>query len=303
MQFGDWTIGRIDYNAAVPRPVDIVIDFLREQQSRGITHVELDEPARDFLNQLAKRKAAPAPAPTTSTRPQSTAPAATAAEIIATPAATPAPALSTQGATKAERLADLRRQLLDFPRKRGLAQLRETLVFSQGNPDARLVFVGESPSHHDEQQGHPFAGPVGEKFDLILKAMNLSRSEVYLTHLVKFRPATKNQTTNNRAPTPEELAAFLPALAHEMAIVAPQVIIALGSLPAATLCASAAPIDSLRGQWHEWNGIALRTSDAPSFLLTAAHSKKRKFWEDMLAAMEKLSLPITDKQRGYFLNK
>jgi DNA polymerase len=279
----------------MPRPVDIVIDFLREQESRGITHVDLDESARSFLNQLSKRKTAPA----ATTRMPVAAAEETAEPIIAAPPVT----LTTQGASKAERLADLRRQLLDFPRKRGLAQMRETLVFSQGNPDARLVFVGESPSHHDEQQGHPFAGPVGEKFDLILKAMNLSRSEVYLTHLVKFRPATKNQTTNNRTPTPAELAAFLPALAHEMAIVAPQVIIALGSLPAATLCASSASIDSLRGQWHEWNGIALRTSDAPSFLLTAAQSKKRKFWEDMLAAMEKLSLPITEKQRGYFLNK
>jgi len=284
----------------VPRPVDIVIDFLREQQSRGITHVDLDEPARDFLNQLSKRKTpAAVEAPAAAPRLPVEAPPDPVAEVI-----TPPPAiLTTQGVTKAERLADLRRQLLDFPRTRGLTQMRETLVFSQGNPDARLVFVGESPSHHDEQQGHPFAGPVGEKFDLILKAMNLSRSEVYLTHLVKFRPATKNQTTNNRAPTPAELAAFLPALAHEMDIIAPQVIIALGSLPSATLCASAASIDSLRGQWHEWNGIALRTSDAPSFLLTAAHSKKRKFWEDMLAAMEKLSLPISEKQRGYFLNK
>lgn len=284
----------------MPRPVDIVIDFLREQQSRGITHVDLDEPARDFLNQLSKRKTpAAVTAPAAAPRLPVEAPPDPIAEVIAPPPAI----LTTQGVTKAERLADLRRQLLDFPRTRGLTQMRETLVFSQGNPDARLVFVGESPSHHDEQQGHPFAGPVGEKFDLILKAMNLSRSEVYLTHLVKFRPATKNQTTNNRAPTPAELAAFLPALAHEMDIVAPQVIIALGSLPSATLCASAASIDSLRGQWHEWNGIALRTSDAPSFLLTAAHSKKRKFWEDMLAAMEKLSLPISEKQRGYFLNK
>lgn len=285
------------------RPVDIVIDFLREQESRGITHVDLDESARSFLNQLSKRKAVPAatsaPVPVAAMRLPVAAPADMAEPMVAPPRAI----LTTQGASKAERLADLRRQLLDFPRTRGLAQMRDTLVFSQGNPDSRLVFVGESPTHHDEQQGHPFAGPVGEKFDLILKAMNLSRSEVYLTHLVKFRPATKNQTTNNRAPTPTELAAFLPALAHEMAIVAPQVIIALGSLPAATLCASAASIESLRGQWHEWNGIALRTSDAPSFLLTAAHSKKRKFWEDMLAAMEKLSLPISEKQRGYFLNK
>lgn len=290
---------RTHYNHPVPRPVDIVIDFLREQQSRGITHVDLDEPARDFLNQLSRRKTSVAAAPPAAAPRLPVVAKADDAEVIAPPPAI----VTSQGATKAERLADLRRQLLDFPRTRGLTQMRDTLVFSQGNPDARLVFVGESPSHHDEQQGHPFAGAIGERFDLILKAMNLSRSEVYLTHLVKFRPASKNQSTNNRAPTIAELAAFIPALAHEMEIVSPQVIISLGSFPSTALCASSASLESLREQWHEWNGITLRCSDAPSFLLTASLSKKRKFWEDMLAAMEKLTLPISEKQRGFFLSK
>jgi DNA polymerase len=278
----------------MPRSVDIVIDYLRAQEARGITHVDLDDQARTFLNSLTKRKAPAAVTPRDATVVAPTAPTA----VIA-----PAAPLHTTGHSKAEKLADLRRQLLDFPRARGLTQLRDTLVFSQGNPDARLVFIGESPSHHDEQQGHPFAGAVGEKFDLILKAMDLSRAEVYLTHLVKYRPATKNQTTNNRAPTAQETAAFLPVLAHEMEIIAPQVIITLGSVPSLTLCHNDQALDALRGAWHEWNGIALRTSDAPSFLLTAANVKKRKFWEDMLAAMEKLGMPISEKQRGFFLTK
>ena len=282
----------------VPRPVDIVIEFLREQESRGITHVDLDEPARSFLNFISKRK----PEPSSSQSTRSISPIVDTPAAASTPAIAAAP-LQTQGNSKAERLADLRRQMLTFPASHGLTQLRETLVFSQGNPDAKLVFIGESPSHHDEQQGHPFAGAVGEKFDLILNAMNLSRAEVYLTHLVKFRPATKNQTTNNRAPTPAEIAAFLPVLAHEMEIIAPQVIITLGSVPSLALSPTDQSLDSLRGQWHSWNGIDLRTSDAPSFLPSAANTKKRKFWEDMLAAMEKLSMAISEKQRGYFLSK
>lgn len=278
----------------MPRSVDIVIDYLREQEARGITHVDLDEPARDFLRSLSKRKTEPVVT-------RSNVLEANIAPAVATIA--PLAPLQTQGSTKAERLADLRRQLQDYPRSRGLAQLRETLVFSQGNPDAKLVFIGESPSHHDEQQGHPFAGPVGEKFDAILKAMNLSRAEVYLTHLVKFRPATKNQTTNNRAPSAEEIAAFVPVLVHEMSIIAPTAIITLGSVPTTTLCATSEPLDSLRGTWHEWQGIPLRASDSPSFLLSAANAKKRKFWEDMLAAMAHLNLPISEKQRGFFLTK
>lgn len=286
------------YHPRMPRPVDIVIDYLREQQSRGITHVDLDDTARAFLKQLASQKN------------QATAPATVArsmASSVTNPPAAAAPAVpvtwQTNGQTKAERLADLRRQLAELPRLGQLEQLRSTLVFSQGNPDAAIVFVGESPSHHDEQQGHPFAGAVGEKFDLILKAMNLSRAEVYLTHLVKYRPATKNQTTNNRVPSHQEIEAFLPALAHEMEIVAPRVIVTLGSLASTRLCTGGATAEELRGQWHTWNGIAIRSTDAPSFLLTAAHQKKRKFWEDMLAVMEKLQLPISEKQQGFFLPK
>lgn len=280
------------------RPVDIVIDYLREQQSRGITHVDLDDDSRAFLKQLALQKN------------QSAAPAAfsrSVAPALTSPTASPEPAVhrtwQTSGQSKAERLADLRRQLMELPRLSQLEQLRPTLVFSQGNPDASIVFVGESPSHHDEQQGHPFGGAVGERFDRILKAMNLSRAEVYLTHLVKFRPATKNQTTNNRAPSQSEMEAFLPALAHEMEIVRPKIIVTLGSLASLGLCAHASCADELRGSWHVWNGMDVRTTDAPSFLLTAANQKKRKFWEDMLAVMEKLEIPISEKQRGFFLTK
>ena len=288
----------IRYHRRMPRPVDIVIDFLREQQSRGVTHVDLDDAARSFLKHLAAQKNQPAVAASPQ---RSVLPSATNLPASVEPALRLT--WQTTGQSKAERLADLRRQLMELPRLSQLEQLRPTLVFSQGNPDAAIVFVGESPSHHDEQQGHPFAGAVGEKFDLILKAMNLSRAEVYLTHLVKFRPATKNQTTNNRAPSHQEIEAFLPALAHEMEIVAPRVIVTLGSLASTRLCSSGATAEELRGQWHSWNGIAIRSTDAPSFLLTAAQQKKRKFWEDMLAVMEKLQLPISEKQQGFFLPK
>lgn len=296
--FGDWTTPRIGYHLVVPRPLDIVIDYLRAQQSRGITHVDLDDSARSFLKQLASQKkqlAIPSAVQKSFVPPSSNSPAPAAPVVSMT--------WQTQGQTKAERLADLRRQLIELPRPDQLQQLRSTLVFSQGNPDASIAFIGECPSHHDEQHGHPFAGGIGEKFDSILKAMNLSRSEVYLTHLVKFRPATKNQTTNNRSPNQAEMEIFLPVLAHEMEIVSPKIIVTLGSLTSVSLCASAATADELRGNWHTWNGIPVRTTDAPSFLLTAANQKKRKFWEDMIAVMERLSLPINERQRGYFLNK
>jgi uracil-DNA glycosylase family 4 len=288
----------------VPRHLDIVIDFLRQQQARGVTHVDLDDRARQFLIQLSKQQKAPTPRESTAARSVPLAPAGSATPPQhAVVTVEPAAPLLTSGSTKAEKLADLRRQLLTFPQKRGLSQLRQKLIFSQGNPDAAIVFVGEAPTHHDEQQEHPFAGAVGEKFDGILKAMGLSRAEVYLTHLVKYRPATKNQTTNNRAASPAELAAFLPVLAHEMEIVRPQVVIALGTQVSQALCQSTESLEALRGTWHEWQSLPIRTTESPSFLLTAANTKKRKFWEDILAVMEKAQLPINEKQRGFFLTK
>ena len=245
------------YFDRVPQQLDIVIDFLRQQQARGLTHVDLDDRARQFLIQLSKQKKSSPSSPANAEPTRSTPPAAPVARPVAEPAPVvePAAPILTTGNSKAEKLADLRRQLLTFPQKRGLAQLRQKLVFSQGNPDAAIVFVGEAPTHPDEQQGTPFAGAIGEKLDEILKAMGLSRAEVYITHLVKYRPAMKNQTTNNRTPTAAEMAAFLPVLAHEMEIVRPQVLIALGTHVSQALCESRETLDDLRSRWHKWKSI------------------------------------------------
>lgn len=299
--FQCWTSAKHRYDPRVPRPVDIVIDFLREQESRGMNYITLDEEARNFLNHLAKQKSptkAAAPSPATSNTPAPR--AIPVKETPAAPVAQPAPTLQISGNSKAERLADLKRQLATWPARCSLTTLRPTLVFSSGNPDAAIMLVGESPTHADEAAGFPFSGAAGEKFDAILKAMKLSRAEVYMTYLVKYRPSMPRQTTNNRTPNPAEIAAFLPALQREVDIIQPKVILTLGSVASLALCQQTASPESLRGQWHEWQGIPLRTSESPSLLLTASIPKKREVWEDMLAVMEALKMPIDDKQRGYF---
>jgi DNA polymerase len=90
-----------------------------------------------------------------------------------------------------------------------------------------------------------------------------------------------------------------------MQIVQPRLIVALGSVPSIAICAGEEPhpLEKLRGNWHEWNDIPVRASETPAFLLTASTNKKREFWEDLLAAMEKLEMPISEKQRGYFQGK
>jgi uracil-DNA glycosylase len=278
---------------AVSRPVDAVIDFLEAEKARGVTHVALDEEAKEALRELYRRARAGVRAP------------GMPPETPATPPTAAVTAISPAGTTKAERLASLRQQAENWAPARSLETLRGTLVFATGNPDARLMLVGEAPGHEEERKREPFVGPAGQKLTDILKAMGLSREEVYISNIVKFRPATPRQTTNNRKPSPAEMAACLPFIRAEVEIIRPECIIALGGTAAEGLLGSAESVGSLRGSWHEFDGIPLRVTYHPSYLLRsqADLSTKRQVWEDMLAVMEKLHMEITEKQRGFFLPK
>lgn len=280
--------------AAVSRPVDAVIDFLEAEKARGVTHILLDEEAREGLRALlrrkrpANRKAAEHPAPVET----------------AQPAAAPA-VITSSGGGKAEQLAVLRTQAENWAPARSLGTLRETMVFATGNPDARIMLVGEAPGYEEERKREPFVGPAGQKLNDILKAMGLAREEVYISNIVKFRPATPRQTTNNRKPTLEEMASCLPFIRAEVEIVKPECIIALGGTAAEGLLGLNAPVGSMRGSWHEFGGIPVRVTYHPSYLLRSQSdlSTKRQVWEDMLTVMERLGMSITEKQRGFFLPK
>jgi DNA polymerase len=285
----------------VSRPADAVIDFLQAEQSRGVTHVFLDEAARDGLRDLFRRsshagtaaRVVPNPDAVAQSPPQAAYPAAV-------------PAIQTaEGASKAERLAALRQQAASWQPALALGTLRETMVFATGNPDARLMLVGEAPGYEEEKKSEPFVGPAGQKLDDILKAMGLTRQEVYLSNIVKFRPATARQTTNNRKPSPLEMAACLPFIRAEIAIIRPACIIALGGTAAEALLGLSGTVGAMRGSWHELDGIPVRVTYHPSYLLQSGAnlSIKRQVWEDLLMVMEQLIMPISPKQRAFFLPK
>jgi DNA polymerase len=283
------------------RPVDALLDFLRSQERRGVSHVYLDDDVRQALRDLHLRSRGKAPA-----RPAA---AAVASAAAVAPLEAPAPAgpaadlkLPQVAGSQAEQIAALAAAVETWPPIRGLGTLREMMIFSAGNPAARVMLVGEAPSHHDESRGEPFRGPAGEKLTAILKAMGLSRADVYLSNIVKFRPASPGQTISSRKPTAEELAASLPVLLEEIRIVAPEVIIAFGATAAETLLKSKASVDALSGSWQQLDAIPVRATFHPSELLHGdeAIGIKRRLWEDMLAVMEKLNLPISAKQRGFF---
>lgn len=283
------------------RPVDALLEFLAAEQARGISHVHLDEGARDALRELhfASKPGAAVPAPKL-------------AEVLPVVAIEEAPApamitatLSIAGSTRVEQLASLHRQAENWGAAKNLGSLRETMVFAAGNPKARLMLIGEAPGYHEEREGKPFAGSAGEKLDGILKAMGLSREDVYISNLVKFRPAAPRQTTNNRKPTPEEIAAFLPFVRAEIEIIQPECIVALGETAAEGLLGLTGNVTSMTGRWHSFEGTPARATYHPSHLLQSngGNQTKRQLWEDMLAVMEKLDLPISEKQRGFFLDK
>jgi DNA polymerase len=179
--------------------------------------------------------------------------------------------------------------------------LRETRVFSTGNPDARLLFVGEAPGAEEERQGEPFVGPAGQLLTRMIAAMGLQREETYITNIVKFRPAVPNQGESNRKPTREEMAACLDFVLAEIEIVKPEVIVALGATAACGLLGSEEPVGRLRNQFHSLGGVPLMVTFHPSYLLRNTNlSERRKVWEDLLLVMERLQLPISPKQRAFF---
>lgn len=295
----------------------MLLSYLKQLQAHGQTHLAVTAEARDVLRKLYKGEislsgdtAAPpaedspavaASGETKIPRPtggESSARAERAKQAVGKP--------SINGKTAEEQIASLKTQAQNWPAIKALGSLRPTLVFSSGNLEADLMFIDDAPSYHDERARLPFQGPSGEKLDLILKAMGLTREQVYLSNLCKFRPTLPGQTTNNRRPRPEETAVCRPFLIAEISIVKPKVIVALGASSAKHLLESEAAFDSLRGQWHEVSATAVRVTHHPSFLLLSdkdALVEKRKIWEEMLVVMEKLALPISEKQKGYFLPK
>jgi uracil-DNA glycosylase len=191
------------------------------------------------------------------------------------------------------------------PRPRELRTLRPTMVFATGSPRSSIMFVGEAPGSEEEQQREPFVGPAGQLLTKIISAMGLKRPDVYISNICKFRPSSgQAQGTSNRPPSIEELRACLPYIITEIALIKPQVIVALGA-SAATGLGIEGPVGKNRGRFHSACGAQVMVTYHPSYLIREEQrdgglKAKRLVWEDMLAVMEKLALPISDKQRGYF---
>lgn len=123
---------------------------------------------------------------------------------------------------KIQQLEQIRKQILDDGVCPDLATTATQLVFGEGNPDANIVFIGEAPGKQEDLHGKPFVGAAGRFLDEMLASINLSREDIYITNIVKYRPP------NNRDPLPEEKKAFLPYLQAQLEVIQPKVVVTLG---------------------------------------------------------------------------
>lgn len=181
---------------------------------------------------------------------------------------------------KARALDQLRTEIGDCTRCK-LCKGRTNLVFGVGNPDARLMFIGEGPGRDEDLQGIPFVGLAGQLLTKIIEAMGFKREEVYITNIVKCRPP------NNRNPEPDEVATCMPFLIKQVEIIKPTVIVCLGSVAAQNLLGTTMNISRMRGKFTEWHGIPVMPTYHPAFLLRNANMK-RPVWEDMKKVMKLL---------------
>ena len=144
-------------------------------------------------------------------------------------------------------------------------------------------------------------GKAGELLTKIIQATGLKRSDVYIANILKCRPDTPGQAYGNRKPTPEEMQTCIPYLHEQIDLVQPKVLVALGGVAVEGLL-NKSGIMKLRGHWQTYRGIPLMPTYHPAYLLrNQSLATKREVWEDMLAVMERLQMPISEKQRNYFL--
>ena len=292
--------------------LDILLEELKRQKAAGVRRVSITADSLTALKALAGTPAAPAaPAPTK----PSVAPATIRRAVTPTPAparpvppvaAAPipdAPIFTLAAGTKAERMQALR-QLID-----ACAETKKHLVPPQrpllghGSLDAKVVFVGEAPTIVEMEAGQAFAGESGELLQKILSAAAINQADCYFAPVMVWRPEPPTQY-GKRPPTARELAFNLPYLRAQIDVTSPRVVVALGAQAFEALHGRTPTITQARGQWFDLGGVPLLATFHPNYLLhSPSASAKRTVWEDFLLLMEKLGLPISEKQRGFFATK
>jgi DNA polymerase len=265
-------------------------NFKSEIKPFAVPGAPVSDPAR---TELPKRAGAETGAPQS---------VAEQSSLLALPGETVPASAPLNPKEKTAAFAALRERALSCAKCPHLASSRKTVAFGVGSIDAQLMFVGEAPGADEDEQGEPFVGRAGQLLTKIIQATGLQRADVYIANILKCRPDTPGQSAGNRKPTSDEMATCIPYLHEQIDLIRPKVIVALGATAVEGLLGKTIGITKLRGTWKTYRGTPLMPTYHPAYLLrNQAMSEKRKVWEDMLAVMEKLGMPVSPKQRNYFL--
>jgi uracil-DNA glycosylase len=249
---------------------------------RDATLAAIREGLRDLLADGVDYLPRPPRAAAPVTRPAPTAPAPRPSGFrprVAPLAPTP---LGDAAAAKAALLAAVRGELGDC-RRCTLCEKRSSIVFGEGSPDARVVFVGEGPGEEEDKSGRPFVGRAGELLTKMIEAVGWRREDVYICNIVKCRPP------GNRDPLPLEVATCEPFLAQQLRAIAPVAIVTLGKPAISALLGRVVPITKIRGRWLEWQGVPVMPTYHPAYLLrNYTRETRQAVWDDLRAVRERV---------------
>lgn len=273
--------------------LDASIRHLEDLKARGTRFVPVSPETLQSLGKPVARSVAPSPA----SRPVVPAPI----QAAVSPSRTVTSVRSASSDPKEMAMTDLLTRASACVKCAHLAASRRNVVFGVGNVHSPLLFVGEAPGADEDEQGEPFVGKAGQLLTKIIQAMGFQRDSVYIANILKCRPDTPGQAFGNRKPTAEEMQTCLPYLQAQIEIIHPRVMVALGATAVAGLLGNTTGITRLRGNWQEFRGIPVMPTYHPAYLLrNQSMTEKRKVWEDMLQVLERLEMPISEKQRGFF---
>ncbi len=297
---------------------------LRRLKASGVKRVAVDEPTlaslrravREAGSGLAKPSVAAVP-PEPALAPAPRAPSLAAVRAVTTAisvpvAATlpPAPVVSLPAGDKPTRWAALQSLVFNDSTCRANVRSGKKVVLGVGSLDARIMFVGEAPGAEEEIQGEPFVGPAGQLLTRMIQGMGLQRADVYIGNIMNWRPqlpvSGAGEQVGNRPPTEEEMRYCLPYLRAQIEIVKPALLVALGTTAAQGLLGFGAfkTLGEIRGKWRDFEGRPLMVTYHPSYILrNQSNRSKRMIWEDLLQVMAQAELPISERQRGYFLDR
>jgi uracil-DNA glycosylase family 4 len=271
-----------------PDPAPTVAQLLAFYLEAGVDCALAEAPS----NRLADPDIAPAP------RPSESAPSQPVRSLsTAVPAArgepAPAPEAAIQSAREAARTAptlEVLRELLENFDGCALKSTATRLVFADGNPQARIMFVGEAPGREEDIEGLPFVGRSGKLLDRMIAAIGLNRGNAYIANVIPWRPP------GNRTPTPQETQICLPFIQRQIELVNPDVLVTLGNPSTQTLLSTREGIMKTRGRWFDYDTgtrmIRAMATFHPAYLLRSP-SYKRMSWQDLRAIAKALELLST----------